>query len=113
VLQQRKLHVLEKEMRQPKQQLEKLVQVVEDDVPQPLKAEQNVEPQQDVDELLVQQNVEAQQNVDDLQVQNVEQQNVEVPAEQNENVLHQDVDVDKHQKPLSYFFLIKPLVKYY
>jgi hypothetical protein len=75
VLQQRKLHVLEKEMRQQKQQLDQLVHHVEDDVPQPQKAVQNVEAQHDVDELLVQQNVEAlvEQNVDDLQVQNVEQ----------------------------------------
>jgi hypothetical protein len=84
-------------MRQPKQQLEKLVQVVEDDVPQPQKAVQNVDAQQDVDELL-------EQNVDDLQVQNVELQNVEVLAEQNENVLHQDEDVDKHQSLYSIFF---------
>jgi hypothetical protein len=102
VLQQRKLHVLEKEMRQPKQQLDQLVQNVENDVPQPLKAVQNVEAQQE-DELL-EQNEKHQQDVESLQVQNVELQNVEVPAEQNENVLHQDEDVDKHQSLYSIFF---------
>jgi hypothetical protein len=104
VLQQRKLHVLEKETRQPKQQLVQLVQNVENDVPQPLKAVQNVEAQQDVDELLVQK--VQHQNVDDLQVLKEE-----VPAEQNVNVQHQNVDVlqqnvdvDKHQSLYSIFF---------
>jgi hypothetical protein len=104
VLQQRKLHVLEKETRQKKQQLEQLVQDVENDVPGPQKAEPNVDDLQVKDELAV-------QNVEALAVQNVEE-----PAEQNvdEALAAQNVeDVDKNLKPFSYFFLIKPLVKYY
>jgi hypothetical protein len=76
VLQQRKLHVLEKEMRLTKQQLVKLVQDVEDDVPLPQKAEQKDVLQLD-DELAVQKDVPAEQNVD---VQ------LDVPAEQNVDV---------------------------
>jgi hypothetical protein len=97
VLQQEKLHVLEKEMRQPKQQLEQLVQVVEDDVPLPLKAEQNVDVLQLEDVPVVQKDALAEQNVDVLQLK-------DVLAEQNVDVLQLNVDVDKTLKPFSIFF---------
>jgi hypothetical protein len=105
VLQQEKLHVLEKEMRQPKQQLEKLVQVVEDDVPLPLKAEQNVDVLQLKDVPVVQKDALAEQK-DALAELNVEELAVQkdVPAEQNVDVLQQNVDVDKTLKPFSIFF---------
>ncbi len=82
MLQQRKLHVLEKEMRLTKQQLDKLVQDVENDVPLPQKAEQNADVQLDAlavqkDALAVQKNALAEQNVD-VQQEKLVEQNVDV-----------------------------------
>jgi hypothetical protein len=91
VLQQRKLHVLEKEMRQRKLLQEQL-----------LHDEEDVEPQPKV--VLVKDDALAEQRKDAPVVQRED-----ALVALNANEVHLEEDVDKTSKPF-YFFLLKPLV---
>jgi hypothetical protein len=101
VLQQEKLHVLEKEMRQRKQQQEQLLHDVENVVlPQqkvPVKDDAPAVQRKDVPVVLKEDELAAPREDD--------------PQVLNEEVPQEEEDVVKTSKPFFIFFLLKPLVQ--